>query len=625
MKPAPIPNVTLILTMAALGCAATHGQVNLFSDHFDAGTSAGQWNVFSQAGDYTADFAFDYSTRGIPPAPNSAGSTIGLKLTVNNNDLIAARDAVSVYPIGLNLSGKRTLKFDMWINYNGGPGGGSGSTEFATFGLLHSGTQVCNPDNPSSDGFWFAVTGEGGASEDYRAYRNSSLLNSSASAYSGGSLNHTASYYQNLFKTPPFETSGAPGKQWIRVQISVADGVVQWRLNDRLVALRYDTSRTAGNLMLGYMDTFTSIANPAADNFVIFDNVRVEGPDCDSNGIVDEIDLGHAGRDCNQNGRLDACETESHLKKDGDFDQDGDLDTVDRIAFMNHVAGPGKTPITCTGPLLAAFDLETDSDLDLRDLVVFQRTQMPGPFNPRSTAAWTGSQVMAQIATLTLNQREARILSEIQNGNVPGFIRDMVAANVIATVNGSLVEATYLVTPDYLCIGRDDDYVRIPMTPATAQAIADTTGCVLPTRKMVNDIYSQASIKLAPQPISPATVDITLVTTFLRHLELVESQRGTQPLGPLIGGIKKDVVITPRLVSHPNKVAIYGWHQLNGQPIQPLYLGHVDWYVDYSHGIRLVLDRMLIDGVENTVSSVLAHPQRHVLLSDEGPINTPRY
>jgi len=28
------------------------------------------------------------------------------------------------------------------------------------------------------------------------------------------------------------------------------------------------------------------------------------------------------------------------------------------------------------------------------------------------------------------------------------------------------------------------------------------------------------------------------------------------------------------------------WHQLNGIPIQPLYSGHINWWVDYSHGIR---------------------------------------
>ncbi len=100
---------------------------------------------------------------------------------------------------------------------------------------------------------------------------------------------------------------------------------------------------------------------------------------------------------------------------------------------------------------------------------------------------------------------------------------------------------------------------------------------------------------------------------------------GCGQLGPLVGGIKKDVVITPLLASNPGKVAIYGWHQLNGQPIQPLYLGHGVSYVDYSHGIRLVRGQMLVNGQVRSVADVLADPDLCVLLSDEGVVTNPRY
>ena len=36
--------------------------------------------------------------------------------------------------------------------------------------------------------------------------------------------------------------------------------------------------------------------------------------------------------------------------------------------------------------------------------------------------------------------------------------------------------------------------------------------------------------------------------------------------GTLVSGHKKDVVISPRLTTNPEKLAIYGWHQLNGVP-----------------------------------------------------------
>ena len=72
-------------------------------------------------------------------------------------------------------------------------------------------------------------------------------------------------------------------------------------------------------------------------------------------------------------------------------------------------------------------------------------------------------------------------------------------------------------------------------------------------------------------------------------------------------------------------MAIYGWHQLNGVPIQPLYVGHVDFYVDYSHGIRLVRGYMTVDASSVSVADVLGDPELHVLLSDEGVVASPRY
>ncbi|MFQ5806613.1 MAG: hypothetical protein ACE5I3_09200, partial [Phycisphaerae bacterium] len=88
-------------------------------------------------------------------------------------------------------------------------------------------------------------------------------------------------------------------------------------------------------------------------------------------------------------------------------------------------------------------------------------------------------------------------------------------------------------------------------------------------------------------------------------------------------GIKKDVVVTPLLADNPGRVAIYGWHQRNGVPVQPLHLGHVDYYVDYSHGIRLVKQQMVVNGAQMSVADALADPDLQVLLSDEGVVANP--
>jgi hypothetical protein len=123
------------------------------------------------------------------------------------------------------------------------------------------------------------------------------------------------------------------------------------------------------------------------------------------------------------------------------------------------------------------------------------------------------------------------------------------------------------------------------------------------------------------------------VPVFWDHNVTVRGQRSANPaaLGTLVGGNKKDVVVSPQLVTYTNykRVAIFGWHQSNGVPIQNLYFGHEDTYADYSHGIRLVNKRMLLNGNETTVEAVLLNAATAPALHDEAaPYTTsapPRY
>jgi hypothetical protein len=95
----------------------------------------------------------------------------------------------------------------------------------------------------------------------------------------------------------------------------------------------------------------------------------------------------------------------------------------------------------------------------------------------------------------------------------------------------------------------------------------------------------------------------------------------------LISGIKKDVVLSSRDVwkGKTHRVAIYGWHRADGRPIQPLYAGHVDWYVDYSHGIRLVSRKVKVNGRTMDYISLLNHPVLRKLVTDEGGKMMDRY
>jgi hypothetical protein len=247
---------------------------------------------------------------------------------------------------------------------------------------------------------------------------------------------------------------------------------------------------------------------------------------------------------------------------------------------------------------------------------------------PRPANAPTGTEFAKRVTTLDLTEREKEIFAQITSGNVPNFLRKLCPVPATSVTDGKTNRATFYATPDYLAIGSDNDYFLMPISPNTAQRIAEALHCSLPTPKMVNEIYAAAEVKLAPSPIPPSPA-MTTVPVFGKHNDIVRAQRAEQlpahPLGALVAGHQKDVVITAKLASSPGKVAIYGWHQTNGVPIQPLYLKHIASWVDYSQCIRLVQQKMTVNGASKTVAEVLGDPTLAGLLSDEGPIPDPRY
>ncbi|MBC7821218.1 MAG: hypothetical protein IAG10_30395 [Planctomycetaceae bacterium] len=240
-------------------------------------------------------------------------------------------------------------------------------------------------------------------------------------------------------------------------------------------------------------------------------------------------------------------------------------------------------------------------------------------FPERPADAPTGSRFQQQIAELPRDQREAAILRELISGNVPEFLRRLKPIRVQATDDaGAKRVATYFVMADYLAVGTDDDFFRVPITPATATSIADKFDASLITAKVSDDVFAAAQLKRDPKPL---TKDRDAAATFWQHHQIIEEQLRGKPRGLLVAGIKKDVVLTNRLKEKPHKVAIYGWHASDGRPIQSVYVGHVDWYVDYSHGVRLMSQQIIVDGRSLKVSEVLKDSRLCPLLSSEGPID----
>ena len=241
---------------------------------------------------------------------------------------------------------------------------------------------------------------------------------------------------------------------------------------------------------------------------------------------------------------------------------------------------------------------------------------------PRAREALTGSEFAQYVAGMSPRQREQAILDQILEGNIPAFLRKLVPVELkYEPPNAKPIRATIFVVPDYLAIGSNQDFLRIPMNLETATAVVDRLGFLLPTKKIVDAIYRQSSFHFVPQPL-PAGPQMRSTAYYETHNEMIEKQARSRgiPDGPLVSGDKKDVVITNLLARKPGRIAIYGWHLPTGAPIQPLSTVHGACYADYSHGIRLVSDTAIVNGKLRSVSEMLQDPSLAKVLSDEGPI-----
>lgn len=231
------------------------------------------------------------------------------------------------------------------------------------------------------------------------------------------------------------------------------------------------------------------------------------------------------------------------------------------------------------------------------------------------------SDFLAANANSSLSEWENAVLDQAKTGRLVEW--PFVAVEVNAKgKSGEAHHATFLVSSDYLSIGDSSDFIRMPLTPLAAQRVVDELGYVLPTPKMVSDTWKAASTKTTPVPMVPNRG--ANLGQYADHSRAIDQRLGAAPLG-LVSGQKKDIVVG-RLVK-PGKVVIFGWYHPDGTNIQPRTNVHGDFYVDYSHGVRLVSPWMIVDNKEKKVSEVLSDPELWPLLSDEGliPENQQRY
>ncbi len=258
----------------------------LFSDDFSADTSANYiiryGDTNTAATDYVAAFQYDYSGLGLPPAPNSTNSdTLGVYLTVNKNDQVASAAALNLYPAGQTFTGSYALRFDMYLIN----GGGAAATEYAIFGINHSGTKTNWFRNTAGgvgagatfDGLFVGVESDGAGLGDYALYSAPTTAGNNPTSLTS----RAASTLTGIFKAPPYVVAGVaansstnPTPTWAEVELSQVGGFVTLKINQTIIFTRENTTPFAsGNIMIGYNDAYDSTGPSGAA--VIFDNIRV--------------------------------------------------------------------------------------------------------------------------------------------------------------------------------------------------------------------------------------------------------------------------------------------------------------------------------------------------------------
>ncbi|MBW8863530.1 MAG: immunoglobulin domain-containing protein [Verrucomicrobia bacterium] len=293
-------NVTSSVALLALSFLADFDSYATPSIVTNVGTTDG-YKIFFGADsgpvDFKAIFGFDYSTvtlpTNIPSAPHSIGGTTkGLYLSVNK-DATGIAAGVDLYPTNIFVAGNFSLKFDMWLNWSN-----TGSaTEHALFGINHSGNVTNRVTQITSDGLFFAVDGDGNVANTSTGERDFSVFHGAGAGAIpvlmttgntvfgptlplGNNFDNNDPGFITLFPSkmvPGYATlAGSAGLRWVSGEVRQENNLITCLLNGVAIAQYTNTyGYTNGMVLIGYNDIFASLGT--TNNFVIFDNVRVEG------------------------------------------------------------------------------------------------------------------------------------------------------------------------------------------------------------------------------------------------------------------------------------------------------------------------------------------------------------
>ena len=322
-----------------------------WEDNFNADTSDVYEVLEFTEGRDRVVFGFDYSSIGIPEAPNStAGGTTAVQFFVNDpfEDTTNTTGAVQIAP-DLNdvLAGRDfSITYDLWMNVNGPlPGGGGGSTEAMMVGVGFNSEFAIEAG--TTNGTYFTVVGEAGVTTDIRSFTDDGFngMNDDGSTINVGGDSLEDPYFAEIapggvdVDSLPIQggqdnqigetRQGQIAFRWHEVRVDVEGNQVSFYIDDLLIAQDKD-AEVDGTIFVGHADYFSSETDIPKWNFSLVDNLRVfSGIDGDynSSGTLDagDIDL------------LSAEVRNGTNAAEFDLTGDGSVNQEDRAAWVNDI------------------------------------------------------------------------------------------------------------------------------------------------------------------------------------------------------------------------------------------------------------------------------------------------
>jgi hypothetical protein len=295
-----------LATMAIVLLVPSAFSATAFATDFDADQSANfvslQTSPVSPALENPIDFTYDYSTyvaTGLPatptanavdtivPAPNGPATTIGVFMQCNiGGNGIASSAQIQTNAI---FAGDVTASVDAFSMHNGKAGGAGGSTIYFGLGLFGDATVAMGQDGiTGGPGIIYTNTGDGGSSADVRVAVDG--VNQATGFLASYGANNTDSGWVALYPNNAVADvggddvsgevlAGAPGKQWVVIDVTYTDGTdtfdVSFDGTPVYSLVGTGVGDTFGSVALTYSDRFNSIANPAGDQFQLYDNLSI--------------------------------------------------------------------------------------------------------------------------------------------------------------------------------------------------------------------------------------------------------------------------------------------------------------------------------------------------------------